>query len=264
MPEEELQAGQLEETPVATEQPNEVSESAPESGQSPKVEFNEEQQAVFDKAMGDRTLAHRRTERDLEGKNSKLAQDLADAQSKIPQDARPLVPDAPDPYDEDFAAKLAVRDDAIQQAAAFDARSEAQVLINQQEANRANDQKQQALAKTIQTYSDTATKLGVDAQELQQAGAVVSQYGVSDDIASFILNDEQGPLITKYLAINPAALEKINSLDPMSAAVFIATDVKQQATQLGVKNRNAPDPTDTLSGAGVSTEKRGPKGATFE
>lgn len=238
------------------------SESAPDSGESheQKITFTEEQQKVVNDLAAKKTFKIREAEREAEA----LRQQLAEAQAKVPQETRPEVPELPDPYDDNYQEVLAKREEAIRAAAKFDAaetvrqeQQQAQVLQQQQE-------QQQVLVKTVTDYAKRAETLGVNAQELQVAGNTVQQYGIDDQVVMHILNDEQGPLITKYLSQNPQALETIRNADPMSAAVYISTEVKTKAAALGVKPPTAPDPVETLTGAGVAPGERGPKGATFE
>jgi hypothetical protein len=232
------------------------SDSEPETE---KVTFTEAQQKVIDDLASKKTFKVREAERKAE----QLQQELEAVQAKIPKETRPDIPTLPDPYSDDYEAQLAARDDKIRAAAAYDANES----IRQQQAQQAQLESQQAqqaaLTEKIDTYTSRAKLLGVDAQGLQAAAGIIQQYGIDDSVAMHIINDEHGPLITKYLSQNPTALDHIARSDPMSAAVYISTEVKAKASALSKKPPTAPDPVETLSGSGVAPGQRGPKGATF-
>ena len=118
--------------------------------------------------------------------------------------------------------------------------------------------------KSIDDYSGRAKKLGISDKELEVAGNTVYEYGINDHVTKYILSDEHGPLITKYLSENPVAMESLHNLPPISAGAFIESQVKPQAIKLRPVTTNAPEPVETLTGAGVQPAQRGPKGATFE
>ena len=101
-------------------------------------------------------------------------------------------------------------------------------------------------------------------EELQAAGNIIGQFGIQDDVANYILEEEQGPLITTYLSKNLLELEKLKDMSPAAAAVYIATTVKQKAAALKPKVNSAPDPLEQPHGAGKAPKPRGPQGAVFE
>lgn len=249
----------------ATETPKVETDSAPEQEGTPeKVEFSEEQRKLFDKAINKKTFQQRQSERDSDAKINDLEQKLEEANAKAPQQTRPNIPDMPDAFDDNYQEQMTQRDEAIRTAAEFDGRQSAQQAQLQAQQQAALAEQQQARNKVVESYADNATKLGVDATELQAAGAIVGNFGLDDQVVEFILQDDQGPLITKYLANNPMEMETLRNLSPMGAAVRIGNEIKKEAAALGVKTRSAPDPAETLSGSGISPKDRGPKGATFE
>lgn len=204
-----------------------------------------------------------------ERKADDLQKQLETFQQGNPQ-VRPVVPAIPDALalnDEQLRQATAQRDEAIRQAAIHDSR---QTMLNEQrQANeRASQQAQQeALAKTVDTYTSRATQLGVKPEELQAAGKMVAEFGVHNDIAALILADEQGPLITKYLAQNLQELDDLSRLPVTQQAVRIATLIKSKAATLKPRVSSAPDPTTSVRGVGMVPASYGGKaleGATFE
>jgi len=261
----EAVAEQAETEIVSEEQQAPVVAQANESPETPqeneqKIQFSEEQQNLINDIVGKKTFKIREAERQTE----ELRKQLEETKAQLPRDQRPSVPDIPDPYDTDFQTKVAVRDKAIEQAAQFDARQ--QIQNSQMEADQARKTQAQldTLKKSVDSYAQRAKQLGMNNEELQQAGSVVAQYGINDDLVRHILSDSHGPLITKYLASNPIALDEIAKSDPLRAAVLISTDIKAKAVKLATKTTSAPPPTQALSGAGVPPTRRGPKGASFK
>lgn len=268
MSEDELQAvaPEASESTQTTETPVEGSDSASDTGenQEQKVTFDERQQKLVDDLIGKKTFKVREAERRAE----KLEADNADLRKQIPQEQRPEVLPLPDSLDYDsdaeFAEALKQRDATLTAQATYDSR---QVFIGEQQQAQqqaAQQQQQEALQKTAEGYNQRATQLGVKPEELQVAGNTVAAYGIDEGVVNFILADDKGPLLTTYLAANPAELEIVRGLDPMSAAVYLSTTVKQKVEALKPKLTSTPDPVETLSGAGLAPQERGPKNATFE
>ena len=167
-----------------------------------------------------------------------------------PKQQAPQVLDAPDPFDDDYDTKQKAYIDSIRQAERFSYQEEtSQQLTQQQQADK--QQKMQADLNTkAESYSGRAKEYGIKPEELQQAGQMVASYGLSEDLAMFILEDEQGPLITRYLSTNHADAEKIIGMSPMQAAMYIERTVKPKVAALKPKRTNAPSPATKISGGG--------------
>ena len=244
---------------------DEDSDSAPEpgEGQAKHVQFTEEQQALFNDAVGSKVAQLRRKEQEA----AELKRRLEELESRIPQQARPDVPDLPDPFalsDDEYRQSIARREQALLEQARFDSQ---QQMMNEQRQRMLYEQQQKeqaALHERVKDYSSRATKLGIKPEELQVAGNTVAQFGMHDSLVQYILDDDHGPLITKYLANNLTELDELSRMDPTRAAVRIETLVKQKAASLRPKTNRAPDPLDTPRGAGSSPKPKGPSGAIFE
>lgn len=254
---------EIEEQPEQIEQPEteaqEVEEESPPIEESGTATDTEEEKPDLQKVIAEKAFEAREQKRRAE----ELERRLKEIEDSKPQPAEPTIPPVPDIYDDDFESKMRARDEAIAKHAEY--RREQQ--LKQQQAHEKEQQQLQqqkeALMKKADEYTKRAVALGVDAQELAQAGQRINRF-VSDDVASFILESDKGPLMTKYLAANPLEVDKLSQLNPMQAAVYLETQVKPKAEQYGVKKpSSAPEPVETLSGRGVSTEP-GPSGATFE
>lgn len=242
------------------------SESSPDDTDNHRaVEFSEEQQKALNEAIGKKVFKQREAERERD----RLAKELEELKKQVPKERRPEVPDLPDPYaltDDQYRAQQAKRDDALRSAAAYDAKQ----LALQEQVSRAREQQEQArhtqLREQVGAYAQRATKLGIKPEELQEASHVCGAFGLGGDdaLTQFILDDDQGPLITKYLAKNPLELEKLVAMPATQAAVRIATFIKDKAVALKPKVNTAPDPVDSPRSSGSVQKARGPQGATFE
>lgn len=224
-----------------------------------KPDADEEQR----KAIAEHAFKRREAERHAKEAERRL-QEL---EARLLKQDQPVVPDLPDPLkmtEQDFMAQAAQRDEAIRRRVEWDAQQRA--LTERQQALEAERQKQQqeALAKSADDYRKRSVQLGVKPEELQQAGNLVGRFGLHDDVVKMILDDDQGPLITKYLASNVQELDQLAALPPIQAAVRIVTAVKQKAAALKPKVSNAPAPTTAVRGVGMVPADYWPEGATFE
>jgi hypothetical protein len=173
----------------------------------------------------------------------------------------------PDPFavtDEEYKRRIREREQALISAAAYDAQQ--QVLEQQQRAMAAEAarKQQEVMTEKVQSYSERAKTLGVRPDELQAAGAIVGQFGMDDSLVQYILEDDHGPLITKYLSQNIQELDNLRYMHPTMAAVRIATQIKAKAAALKPKLTNVPNPIRTPQPTGIAPKPKGPRGATFE
>lgn len=242
---------------------SQTSDSAPDSGEKPqtekKTQFTPEQQEVFNRAIGEKTFKMREAERRAEAAERRAAE----LEAKLPKSERPFVPPRPDPYDADYEAKMEARDRALEQAVAYDAQQAAAKAQREAAQRQRLEAEQEEIVKSAEGYKDRALKMGINPAEMQQAGQALAQFGVPDDLTKFILKDEQGPLMTMYLARNPDHLERMQSMTPIQMGAYIASELKPLLATVRTKTQ-APKPADVLDGGGSPPTARGPKGATFE
>ncbi len=256
---------ELQADPIAdTATPTEGSDLATDTGenQEPKITFTDEQQKVFDDAIGKKTFKQRQQQREFQESDVKKDARIAELEGQIPKDMRPVVPPVPDSYDEDFSEKLQARDEAIRATAAYDAREELTLKQQQQAAVQAQNDEIATANKEIATYTQNATNLGIKPEELQKSGDMLGQMGITQDLARQLLSEETGPLMTNYLAANPDVFDQLNRADQWSAGVIL-NDVRLKAAELKPQTTTAPAPADTLHGGGSTSKERGPKNAKY-
>jgi multidrug efflux pump subunit AcrB len=232
---------EVEETVDSVEEQD--SDSAPEAEdtQDKQIKFDEQQQRIFDEAVGKKVFKLREKEREAEA----LKKQLEELQAKLGEKQAPKVPDLPDPFsvsEFEYRQGLERREQALRASAQYE--MEQQAIQQQQQALKQQEwQKQQEEMTTkVKSYSDRATKFGITPEQLQEAGNAVAQFGIDESLVNIILDETDGPLITKYLAKNPLELDALRYLPPAQAAVRIATEIKQKAASLKPKVNNAPDP----------------------
>jgi len=266
-PEDTLDEAEIELEEVETEGQETDSDSSTDTGEvqekQTKPVFDEQQQQVFDKAIAEKVFKLRESERETE----KLKLRLADLEQSVPKQVRPDVPKEPDPYalnEAEYRRLQNQRDQAIAQQAAYDAQ---QRFLQQEEERQQKELAQrewEARSEKVAVYSQRATQLGITNDELVSAGNTVAGFGIADEVVNYILEDEIGPAITKYLSQNVTELDALRSMPPTQAAVKIATDIRKKAAALKPKVNAAPDPVEQPAKAGIAPKARGPQGATFE
>jgi hypothetical protein len=194
------------------------------------------------------------------------AQELKERLDAIEAEKREVtVPEMPDPYDDDYETKAAAREDAIRRQAEQEAQKK--LILEQQNAQKeaADRAEQERILGLATEYDNRIDTLGLDRAKLAAAAKTVMDYGLSDELAEFILDIEDGPLITQYLADNLLELDELRHMTPINAALRISTTVREAASTLKPQASSAPDPTETLSGRGAPDQVSSLiKGATFE
>jgi multidrug efflux pump subunit AcrB len=245
-------------------EPVDGADSAPASeGQhEEKVIFDEAQQAKVDEIIGKKTYEARQRERELEAEREALRKQLEEVSQQVPQNERPAIPPVPDPFDDDYDEQIKARDAALLKAAEFDAQQSLKAEQSKREQEQKMLQEAKALEERAQTHAEKAKKLNVTDEELAQSQKVLVNFGISPEIAEYILDDDQGPLIQRYLAQHPQELDQVVRMPSHRGLIHLATEIKSKAA---VKTTsNAPEPPDMLEGGGSPPSKRGPAGLTIE
>jgi len=240
-----------------------------EEGKAPKVEFTPEQQEVFnDRAAKQATkTAKARQEAETERqKSAQLEQELA----KYTQPQRPVLPEKPNEYDDDYEAKAETYNDTLKEQMRFDARQEVLEGLKAEQAQRQQWEAQQRQVETANAYRERVTKLGVDKDLLAEAGpAVAAAISAHTDpnqpsmVLEYIMQDELGPLITEYLYKNPDELQSIVDVSPVRAGELMA-QIKEKAKASRTKVIADPKPLDNPDGIGLGEPNDDDKWGTYE
>lgn len=177
-----------------------------------------------------------------------------DAIQNQQQTHAPVVPEAPDPYDDDYESKMADYRTALEAKGRYDAEQrylQEQQQIQQQQQQQQAMQQQQEIANK---YLEKGRKAGLDVNEMIQAGQTIQNYGLSDELQAAIASDDDGPLIVKHLAANPVLAVELAQMPTYQAAIHLHTKVRPEVQQLKPKSTNAPTPTKRVNSGVVDTE----------
>lgn len=245
----------------------EESESAPDSEaehETPQKEVDAKQEAI-NKAINKKHFEAQQAKREAEELKRKL-DEYERRERELQAQQYENIPPMPDPFDDDYEAKLAARDKALVAQAHFRAQQE----TYKQQQQRLEQEKQarelEEFNSQVTKYGARAKELGINQGELQQAANTVAEIGLSDDLVKFIIADKDGPLIVKYLAANPSDGIDLAQANPYQAGAKL-TEIKSKALSLKPKTTKAPPPPTDVVGKGASkdlTKLPQIRGAKFE
>lgn len=230
--------------PAESEAP---ADSSPDSGENHEQKHNSVQARI-----NEITAQKYEEKRRADALQAELEKLKTSAAAPVQEEAKPdsnLEPKLPDDiYDEDAMRKYHADVIAYNKHLAQQASQTASKTWEQQQKEAAQRAKQQ---ETIQNWNKNAIKDGVDFDKLHGAEQVLNNAGINDQLADHIMRDPNGPKIATYLADNPALMYEILSLDPISAALKLANEVKPQALSTTPRVSNAPPPTPEINGGGM-------------
>ena len=241
----EEQEADIEELDTAPEEKEEVTEP-----EEPKVDYN--------KVIAQKAFESREHKREAES----LRQELAAIKEREAILKEPMILPVPDQYDDNYAEQMEARDKSIQEKAQYDASQRVRAEQAEYQRQQQNQEQINQVNERGNKYKENSIKLGVDQAQLGEAANIVANYGIRQDVAMELLSEEQGPLITMYLAQNPQALDAINTANAISLG-NVWNDIKTKASSLQTKTTSTPDPVETQKGSGVGPKNRGPAGATY-
>ena len=249
--EDEIDESKVEESEAET--------STAEENTEEKIEFTDQQQAHLNKIAAHKAYETREQKRRADGLESQL-NELKNSRNVA---VRPVIPSMPDAYEDNYEQQVFNRDEAIKNAALFDAQEQYQVNNKAYFERQEEIQEQQEISKISAEYNKNALKQGVDMNALGIAAGQISQYGLDEEVVLEMLADKDGPAITMYLASNPQLIDLLNDASSFSLGALY-NDIKAKAIGKRKNIPNAPSPVDTFTGAGIPQKERGPAGATFE
>lgn len=226
---------------VSTKEEQAPSESSTDSGDN-----HEEKPDKVQVRINKLTAQRYEAERKADAAEKRLQEMEASKPAPVVEtEAAPVLPD--DMYDDEAMRKYHVDTAAYNRKVAEDAGKSA--YQKQQEA--ANQTAQQAAQQeSISTYVSNAQRDGVDLDKLKSAEKVLLDSGIKPELGQYLMTDPNGAKIAEYLHDNPVEMHEILSMNPMSAAVKIASEIKAKALSTTPKVSNAPDPIEAINGGG--------------
>lgn len=254
----ELQEQQSDSAPEENELQSQSVDTEQSTGSAPE----ETPESNAQKAINKKHWQWKEEERkriDAERKAQELEQRLQQREANLTPNPEPVVPPMPDPYDEDIDRKLRERDEALMKKAAWQhqqrqSQARAQELKAQEEQRQlaAQQEQQKQMQEKADSFNKRATDQGFKQEELQLAANQLAMYGnLSPQLAEYFLTDEHGPAFVAHLAANPMELDNLAGMNIVQASIHLQNNVLPEAKKLVPKPSSAPDPVDTLGGAGV-------------
>jgi hypothetical protein len=174
----------------------------------------------------------------------------------------PEIPDLPNMLDTDFEAKIAERDAIIAQRAKIELQKELDLKYKVEAA-------QQKVALEVSNlalaFDKRAKEFKLDTKDLLEEQNIVGK-GIpgKQNLARFLLKEEEGPLIVSYLAKNGPELKKIGKMTETDAVAYILKTVASKAKGLKPRTTKAPAPSTKITGkASGKTTDPALAGCTF-
>lgn len=209
------------------------------------AQAQEKANVAFNKQYGEKM----QLKRDLETSNVELArlrQEGIDRQAAAVGEIPPM----PDAFDDDYDQKVNARDEAIRNQANFNAQNQAYQNQQQQIQQGQLVQQQQASEKVQNDFLSNARGTGATDTEIASVVNTLVTQGLSGDLGSAVMADEDGYFIAKHLAANPVEAFELSQMNPYAAGAKFA-ELKVKAGALKPKQSNTPEPVDNLQGNGV-------------
>jgi len=227
-------------------QPEIIADSSPASEDNHEQKSNGVQQRINDLTAKRYQETRRADDAIAELEQLKAQQSNQTPASQPAQElSAPALPD--DLYDEEamrkYHADSLEYNKQVAQSAAQSQFESQQQASKQQDANA----KHQVV---MDKYAANATRDGVDFDKLLVAERTLKQAGLSNELGSYLMNDNNGAKIVEYLNDNPAEMHDIMQLDPVSAGIRIATEIKAKVLSQTPKVSGAPDPIPDVNGGG--------------
>lgn len=164
------------------------------------------------------------------------------------------IPELPDQYDDNFAEKLQLYNDAIARQATVKEQQASYVLQQQNQQVAAQLQVEADNLKKTGEFSQRGVDFGIDAQELLSAANTVMALGLPPAAQQLIRDDPMGPLMLKHMAGNQSEIFAVANLASEAQMGAYLEGMKPKAELLRPKTTNTPDPVDNLTGNGVKAD----------
>jgi len=180
-------------------------------------------------------------------KRKELEARLADVEKQGQQQKEIVnVPPRPDPFDDNFEAKMAEREKALQRAAQLNAQQQFERENQQRQAAAELERIQKQANDNRQKMYESSLKYGIDSKNLEEAENRVADFlrmmPGGSDLAMHLVSHEESSLIVNYLGQNISEMEKIGQMNPYQAVAYIENSVRREAAKLKPKLTQTPNP----------------------
>lgn len=236
-------------------------EDKPEEEEEWRPQFDEKEQAFFNSKMAEQ---HARLSKRYEPMQQELEQLREQVQRMQPagqqqgDPQRPQVPPVPEWDDDEYDAKMQARDNAMREAAVYDAINQSRQFMQQQQQEAQQRAYVDELTKDVQAYNNKAKRAGITEAELKMAGSNVIPE-IHPDITRRLFKDDSGAQIVRYLNNNPGELDKLKGMDILDGWMYVQGTLKAKATTKPVSK--TPAPAERVEGGGYPGDPFGAKAA---
>lgn len=232
--------------PVILDDPDTKSTADPSTASE---DNHEQKHSGVQKRINDLTAKRYEEQRRADALEIKLA-NMEKAQAQpIQQVATVEAPTMPDDlYDRDAMAKYHQDMTAYSVKVGQDA---SKTTFEQQQRAVIEQQQKTAQEQSVSAYASNAVRDGVDMDKLRAGEQLLLSAGINPSLGDYIMSDPNGGKIVEYLHDNPADAHELLSLDPVSAGIKIANEIKPRALSTTPKVSNAPEPIPEITGGGV-------------
>jgi len=165
------------------------------------------------------------------------------------------IPPMPDAFDDDFDAKVKLRDEALIAQANYNTNN--QNYLQQQQNTQLQQQQvaQQAAMKLQGDFVTSAKGAGATDEEFNSVITTLNNGGMTAETANGIMAEgSDGYFVAKYLAANPMEANDFNNLGLMQQGAKLV-ELKQKASALKPKTSSTPAPATNLQGNGAGEQK---------
>jgi len=207
------------------------------------------------KAINKQHFKYQEQKRKTEAAEARLAELERKMQLQQQPRRRPIVPPIPDSLDPEYERKIQARDMAIADQKAFDLQVEFTQRQQQQRQQQEMQQHQERVQQQVQSFQQRATELKVNPETLVEHENIVGTFIQDPQVAGFLLEDKNGPLLVQYLAEHPEELSNIASLPTVSAVATIVRDVTPKVVSAPSSLTKTPAPSKNISGRGAADIK---------
>ena len=230
-----------------------------------KVQFDPEQQEKLNEIVGGVRMKARSEAQELKARNDALEARLSQIEAQQPaMGAPPNVPPQPDPFDDQFEAKLTAREQALVEQTRWEEQQRAQQEIERITAEERNQQEAMALHQKGLEFNRRAREFGISEQEQQTAVQKITDARVNPLVLEELLESPNGPALVQSLAKDTNKLLDVAEKSNQGPRGFAHAMVDLHQLDNSAPQNTAPRPPDMLQGTGVPTQKRGPRGLTIE
>ena len=226
------------------EQPEQSAEQTPaQVEESQKTELT----ASMQKAMNKKHFQFK----DQERRADALQKQLDDIQAQQPQEV--AIPELPDAFEDDYAEKMVLRDEALSQQAQQSAQNAVYQAQQLQHNQQMEAQRQQELAGKERDIMEQVKKSGIDEKEFNNACLTIGQYGLGNDFNDALMGNEDSAQMIQLLGSDVMELDRVSRMNPMQKGEHLAA-LKIKAKALRPRQNNTPAPAADITGSGQNPD----------